>query len=87
MPQIGRILDVLDAHKLWDSTIVVLMADHGLKMGNYNAWCKNGNFGADTRVPLMVHVPGAAAARGGAAAVVRVVERRRRPCEKDDAHV
>ena len=56
--QIGRLLAELDRLKLRDNTIVVLWGDHGWKLGDYGMWCKHTNFELDTRVPLIVSVPG-----------------------------
>ena len=58
--QIGRLLDELGRLGIRDNTIVVLWGDHGWKLGEHNSWCKMTNFEIDTRVPLIVSVPGAA---------------------------
>lgn len=57
--QIGKLLSALDAAGLRDDTIVILWGDHGWKLGEHNSWCKMTNFEVDTRVPLMIRVPGA----------------------------
>jgi arylsulfatase A-like enzyme len=59
--QVGRLLDGLDAMGLARSTIVVLWGDHGWKLGEHGGWCKQTNFEIDTRVPLIIRAPGAAA--------------------------
>lgn len=57
--QIGRLLDALERLGLADDTIVVLWSDHGWKLGEHRSWCKMTNYDVDTRVPLVVRVPGA----------------------------
>lgn len=56
--QIGKILLSLKEEGLEENTIVVLFADHGWKLGEYNAWSKHTNYEIDTRVPMMIRVPG-----------------------------
>lgn len=57
--QIGRLLEELEKQGLGDSTVVVLWSDHGWKLGEHAAWCKQTNYEIDARVPLIVRVPGA----------------------------
>ncbi len=56
--QIGKVLDELERLKLTNNTIIVLLGDHGWKVGEYGDWCKHTNFEIDTHAPLMVSVPG-----------------------------
>lgn len=35
---IGRLLDFMDAHNLWETTTVVLTSDHGMHNGEKNIW-------------------------------------------------
>ena len=58
--QVGRLLDALRQLGLEQNTIVVLWGDHGWSLGEKDRWCKATNFERDTRVPLMVRVPGMA---------------------------
>lgn len=56
--QIGRVLDELQRLELDRNTIVVLVGDHGFKLGEHGSWGKSSNFEVDARVPLIVRVPG-----------------------------
>ncbi len=56
--QIGRLLQTLEDEGLAGNTIVVLWSDHGWKLGEHNGWGKMTNYEIDTRVPLIISVPG-----------------------------
>jgi len=56
--QVGRLLNELDRLGLAENTIVVLWGDHGWKLGEHNAWCKQTNYEVDTRVPMIFSGPG-----------------------------
>ncbi|GAB3024177.1 sulfatase [Niabella terrae] len=58
--QIGKILDELDRLGLRQQTIVLLWGDHGYHLGEQDLWCKSANFELDTRIPLIISVPGGA---------------------------
>ncbi len=58
--QVGRVLAALNRLGLEDSTIVVLLGDHGYSLGEADHWCKDTNFELDTHVPLMIRTPGMA---------------------------
>ena len=51
---IGRILNSLEETGLSKNTIVVVVSDHGWKLGDHSSWCKHTNFECDTRVPLLI---------------------------------
>jgi arylsulfatase A-like enzyme len=38
---LGRILDAMDEHRLWDDTMLIVMTDHGLLLGEHGWWGKN----------------------------------------------
>ena len=38
---LGRILDAMDRHGLWDDTMLIVMTDHGLLLGEHGWWGKN----------------------------------------------
>lgn len=50
---LGRLLDSFDRHDLWDDTLVMLLTDHGLYLGEHGIW---GKPGTELREP-MVHIP------------------------------
>ena len=57
--QIGVILDGLEQAGLSESTIVVVLSDHGFQLGEHGCWSKSTLFEQSTRVPLLVRIPGA----------------------------
>ena len=62
--QIGRLLDELDKHDIRKNTIIVMWSDHGYKLGDFGSWAKHTNFELDTRVPLIISMPGDEPSRG-----------------------
>ena len=73
-PQIGRVIEELDALELRDNTIIVLWGDHGWKLGEHNAWAKHSNVENDTRVPLLISAPGMKASGKQSDALVELVD-------------
>lgn len=56
--QVGLLLAELEQLKLWDSTIVVFVADHGYHLGDHGGlWAKLTDFERCARVPLSIAVP------------------------------
>ena len=55
---IGEIINKLDATGLRQNTIVVLVSDHGFKLGDYGDWCKHSPMEVDNKVPLIISAPG-----------------------------
>lgn len=72
--QLGKVLDELDRLKLRDNTIIVLVGDHGWKLGEHGAWCKHSTVENDTNAPLLISVPGLKAAGTSNAALVEFVD-------------
>jgi iduronate 2-sulfatase len=72
--QLGKVLDELDRLKLRDKTIIVLVGDHGWKLGEHGAWCKHTNVENDTHAPLMISLPSAKNAGSSNAALVEFVD-------------
>ncbi|HTQ37577.1 MAG TPA: sulfatase [Pirellulales bacterium] len=69
---IGRVIAELDRLGLRENTIIVFLADHGYQLGEKGKWSKAGSlFEMGTRVPLIIHAPGAA---GNGQACTRIVQ-------------
>lgn len=66
---VGKVLDALEESGAAENTIVVFWGDHGWKLGDHSSWCKHTNFEVDTRVPLIMRVPGNVAGEGSKALV------------------
>lgn len=52
--QVGRVMAELEKLNLRENTMVILISDHGWKLGEYGAWCKHTNFELDVNVPLII---------------------------------
>jgi iduronate 2-sulfatase len=59
---------------LEENTIVVVMGDHGYKLGEHNGWTKQTNYNIDTRVPLFIRVPGVGRAGSSCAQLTELVD-------------
>ena len=71
---LGKILTALEESGLANKTIVVLWGDHGWKLGDHSSWCKHTNFECDTRVPLIIRVPGKQLGKDAVHSTSRLVE-------------
>ncbi|KAL3895272.1 MAG: hypothetical protein SGPRY_013554 [Prymnesium sp.] len=54
---LGELLTELTALKLSESTLVVVMSDHGFALGEHGAWAKWSNWEVATRSLLMIRAP------------------------------
>lgn len=72
--QVGKILKALSDRGLTDNTIVVVWGDHGWKLGEHKSWAKHTNFEIDSRVPLIMSVPGYNSDKNHTDALVELVD-------------
>jgi len=56
---LGKLLDVLDRHHMWDDTLVIFTTDHGYLLGEHELMGKNYMpvYNEIAHIPLMVHMP------------------------------
>lgn len=69
---VGVLLKALEESGTANNTIVVFWGDHGWKLGDHASWCKHTNFECDTRVPLIMRVPGYA--KGPSKSLVELID-------------
>ncbi len=57
---IGKILDVVDRHDMWDDTMIIFTTDHGYMLGEHGFWAKNymPDYNEIMHIPCMIHYPG-----------------------------
>ncbi|MDF2960302.1 MAG: sulfatase [Paenibacillus sp.] len=57
---LGKLLDVMDRHDLWQDTMIIFTSDHGYLLGEHNFFAKNYMpvYNEISRLPLTVHLPG-----------------------------
>ena len=69
--QLGRVLDALDRHRLWENTVVVFIGDHGYQLGSRGGWWGKGTpYDESCSTALLVAAPGS----GRGVASPRLVE-------------
>jgi arylsulfatase A-like enzyme len=54
---IGEILKELETQKLSESTLVILVSDHGYNLQEHTQWAKFTNYNTSTQVPLIIYNP------------------------------
>ena len=72
--QIGKLFDTLDRRKLWDDTIVIMIADHGYHLGEHGWWLKFTVFELCARIPMIVWVPDAKGMGSSTKGIVELVD-------------
>lgn len=59
----GRTMEELDRLGLAESTVVVVLGDHGWQLGEHDLWAKHALFQTSLRTPLLVRLPGQSSAK------------------------
>ena len=72
--QIGKVLKALQESGAAESTIVVLISDHGYHLGERGWWNKNTLFELTARTPMIVYRPGMKAAGQSCSRLVEFVD-------------
>lgn len=64
---LGRVLDAMDEHALWDDTMLIVCTDHGFLLGEHGWWGKNVQpwYDENIHTPLFVWDPREPEAAGG----------------------
>jgi arylsulfatase A-like enzyme len=57
--ELGRLLAAFERHGLWDETLVAVVADHGVGLGDHDWWSHGILYQEQIHVPLILRVPGA----------------------------
>ncbi|WP_327145941.1 sulfatase [Nocardia sp. NBC_01327] len=73
---LGRVLDFMDEHAMWDDTLLIVNTDHGFLLGEKGWWAKSVQpwYNELVRLPLFVSDPRAAAAGQRRAALVQTID-------------
>lgn len=72
--QIGKLFATLDRLELWESTIVVVLGDHGYHLGEHGWWNKVTLFEHGARAPLVMWAPEAKGMGKPTAGIVEFVD-------------
>lgn len=56
----GKLLDVMDRHSMWDDTLFIYTTDHGYMLGEHDCMAKNymPAYNECFHIPLLIHLPG-----------------------------
>jgi len=73
--RVGSVVETLKRRGEWEQTLFVLLSDHGEEMAEHGAYIHGQSLYEElTRVPLLIHFPGAEFARRRVTAVVSLVD-------------
>src|SRR3954454_3877162 len=73
---LGRVLDVMDEHDMWDDTLLIVNTDHGFLLGEHGWWAKSVQpwFNELVHLPMFLWDPRSAAGGERSAALVQTVD-------------
>jgi hypothetical protein len=73
---LGRVLDAMDAHALWDDTLLIVGTDHGLLLGEHGWWGKNVQpwYDENIHTPLFIWDPRAGVSGARRDALVQTID-------------
>lgn len=73
---LGRVLDFMDEHSMWDDTMLIVCTDHGFLLGEHGWWGKNIQpwYDENIHTPLFVWDPRAAVAGTRSDALVQTID-------------
>ena len=54
----GKVIDAIDELGLRESTVIVLVGDHGWSLSEHGLWAKHSNLKVALQVPLIISAPG-----------------------------
>jgi arylsulfatase A-like enzyme len=57
---VGKLMDTMDRHGMWEDTLVIFTTDHGYMLGEHQFMAKNYMpvYNEIAHIPLMIHLPG-----------------------------
>lgn len=61
---LGKLLDKMDEHNLWEDTVLILTTDHGHLLGEHGYWAKNYMFDYADLARIPMFIAGAGVERG-----------------------
>lgn len=73
---IGRILDMMDRHNLWEDTLLIVGTDHGFLLGEHGYWAKNDTpwYNELANIPLFCWDPRSQKQGGRRQALVQAID-------------
>lgn len=71
---VGRVLEAFRRNGLAANTIVILWSDHGRKLEDHSSWTKQTNLEIDTRVPLIIRMPGCKPIAGSSDVLMELID-------------
>jgi len=74
--QLGRVLDRMDRHDLWQDTMLIVCTDHGYLLGEHDWWAKNIQpwYNENAHIPLFIWDPRSGRAGERRDALVQMID-------------